>query len=293
MIYQITLVKANCLFHNHVTCMFPVHGPIPSSHRLVVHRYKYAIKVPWEKEELDATLFEYGQEDIIEIEVRSTRRDPWHPEVIRSLGAATRYKIHAGYHHVLLGFNREIKLILEDEIGNDKSRFRCQYLMRVLDAFVEELKKRTVQNPGEFRSRALNPIIQRQRRGVTDNDSDEVKEAVGTSYEDAANFYLGGDPLDPKESRVWPQRLLHTTPVHWSLGNYKFHGDTDVRPPVRQDPYVGCPEWVLLPAEIALIKAEGLEKVYGKLMKDSVSGHYTSFVGDLSARAEIPGNVCT
>lgn len=292
MTYRITLVKANCQFRGQATCTLPLMVLIPSSHHcFIILRQKYAIYVPWKKEVLDATLFEYDQEDVIEIEVGAILRPVRYPEEVKRVGMTTHYKIPAGYRPALLGFNREIKVILEENIDDAKCHFRYHYLIRILDAFVEELRKRTVQNPGVFRSRVLNPLIQRQSRGVHDNDSDEVKEAVGANYEDAVDFYLAGDPLDPKQNREWLQHLLNTTPVRLNLGRFRFQYNTDVRQKHSAVPQHTGDQLVLPAFKIEVIRCKYLEELYRKLIGGLVSGHHPGFVEASSTHTEIPGKV--
>jgi hypothetical protein len=121
----------------------------------MVNRRDYVVEVPWEGKQLDATIFEYGVEDVIDIKVgrilwNSKKQGDLNDPLNRQLGESTSYKIHAGYRHVLIGFNREIAFVTEDHLEDQECRFRCQYLMRVLDAFVEELRGRTMENPANF-----------------------------------------------------------------------------------------------------------------------------------------------
>ena len=250
------------------------------------------MKVPWKKPELDATLFEYGEEDVVEIEVnpivRSARppeykKDPNDPKMWR-LGFTTTYKIHAGYSRVLLGFDRELDFVLDDKMKMEELQFRSLYLMRVLDAFVEELEKRTINDPAKFWSRVLNPIIQRQLRGVSDNNADEVKRVVGIKPEDAMKFYLAQDPLDPKFIVAVLKNILHITPVRISMavfgsglqkhGYESAKGNTEIIGIARSTSQENDDKGPLLPDELELIRREGLQNVYKNLIEASVSGHH-------------------
>ena len=72
--------------------------------------------------------------------------------------------------------------------------------------------------PHCFRSQVLNPILQRQLRGVLHHEPAAVKLKVGDSLEEAAQFYLTHDPLDPGHTRPLVHNLLYVWPVHLSLG---------------------------------------------------------------------------
>ncbi|KAF9782610.1 hypothetical protein BJ322DRAFT_163498 [Thelephora terrestris] len=251
-----------------------------------------------------------------------------------------RYKIPAGYHHVLLGFNREIDFIVEDHVDDNESRLRCKYLMQVLDSFVEELKERTIRDiskmaknlffptfiysrhgfykyvllsffhlflrksfekgtekyfsltlmdPAKFRSKVLNPIIQRQLRGVADNDSDEVKKAVGTKLEDAVNFYLARDPLNPQDCPALFRNLLYITPVRLSFACYDSQCSKAVYEKSRLNTkflrhscvqHDTSDQILLLPFEVEVIEHEGLGGLYRGLIKASPrpTGEHTSSV---------------
>jgi hypothetical protein len=250
------------------------------------------VVVPWAKDQLDPTLFEYGREDTIEIEVkaflRSTRtseqgahyNDPGHSQ----LWSAARYKIHAGYRRVLLGFNREIDFIVDDCMEDEQLRFRAHYLMKVIDAFVCELQGQRVKSPTEFRSRVLNPIVQRQRWGISDNDPEKVKIAVGSTVDDAKRFYLSRDPLDPQDSRTLLRHLLYITSVRTSLG-FLHAGLTKelYERSVFNSKYLmehrtilsGSGDQALLsPSEVKVIQSEGLQELYRELIEASVSSHH-------------------
>ncbi|KAF9784968.1 hypothetical protein BJ322DRAFT_1060594 [Thelephora terrestris] len=182
-----------------------------------------------------------------------------------------------------------------DKVDDDESLFRCQYLMRVLDSFAEELRDQTrneqqsqpVKDPAKFRSRVLNPIIQRQRRGVADNDPDEVKKAVGIKLEDAVNFYLAQDPLDPQHCRALFRHLLYITPVRMSFACYSSRFSKAVyekgrvnteflrrcRSRVQQDT---SDQTLLLPFEVEVIELEGLGGLYRGLIKASATPEISS-----------------
>jgi hypothetical protein len=265
----------------------------------MVCRRKNVVELPWEHPQLDASLFEYSEGDLIEVSITRCLRSPlgakpnvWTP------GYSCLYKIPAGYHRVLLGFKREIDFIMEDKVDDDESLFRCQYLMRVLDSFAEELRDQTrneqqgqpVKDPAKFRSRVLNPIIQRQRRGVADNDPDEVKKAMGIKLEDAVNFYLAQDPLDPQHCRALFRHLLYITPVRMSFACYNSQFSKAVyekgrvnteflrrcHSRVQQDT---SDQTLLLPFEVEVIELEGLGGLYRGLIKASVSGFHPYFLG--------------
>jgi hypothetical protein len=169
---------------------------------------------------------------------------------------------------------------MEDE----QLRFRAHYLMKVIDAFVCELQGQRVKSPTEFRSRVLNPIVQRQRWGISDNDPEKVKIAVGSTVDDAKRFYLSRDPLDPQDSRTLLRHLLYITSVRTSLG-FLHAGLTKelYERSVFNSKYLmehrtilsGSGDQALLsPSEVKVIQSEGLQELYRELIEASVSSHH-------------------
>ena len=175
---------------------------------------------------MQSSLFEYGERDVFTIHVHKVERkagtsvaqkeltEPKGKEVKKG----TRYRIHSGYLRVLLGFNREIEFMTKDKIKSQNCLFRATYLQMILDLFAMELNRVPAANPWRFRSQVLNPILQRQLRGILDEEQGAVKAEVGLTVTDAAHFYLRKDPLDPHHVSNLLRQLLYVWPVRLSLG---------------------------------------------------------------------------
>lgn len=170
--------------------------------------------------------FEYGAQDLCSIEVRKITRkkrealprkeQEAHTE--RDLGPPKKYTLHLGYHRVLAGFLQEIKFMEEDKLKSYNCLFRGTYLSKILDIFVEELSRIPENSPWCFRSRALNPLLQRQLRGIHDDYPMQVKMEVGESRADVGKFYLELDPLAPALINKLMRNILYIWQVRLSLG---------------------------------------------------------------------------
>ena len=122
----------------------------------------------------------------------------------------------------------------KDNIADERLVSRAQYLTRVLDSLAKELcslpsKPRAFKcsdgmgnmknAPHMFRSQVLNPILQRQLRGIPDNEPTEVELAVGTSDKEVEAFYLDLDPLHPDLVMRTLRNLIYILPVRFSLAS--------------------------------------------------------------------------
>jgi len=135
------------------------------------------------------------------------------------LGPATVFHVHAGYRRVLAGFLREIEFNFKDGINTHYATWRAIYLQMVLDCFAEELiAKGQGKTSGLFRSQALNPLLQRQLRGIDDHETRHIKYSVGHTPDDAASFYLKDDPLDPRNIGRVLRNILYIWSIRLSLG---------------------------------------------------------------------------
>ena len=135
-----------------------------------------------------------------------------------------KYKLHAGYRRVIAGFLREIALMQQDKLKEHNCLFRATYLLEVLDHFADKLPGITVGAESRWRSRALNPLLQRQLRGTFDQAPMSVMLDVRSTKEEAAEYYLTRDPLDPKERESLLVGILYVWPVRWSLGHLTIRG---------------------------------------------------------------------
>ena len=170
-------------------------------------------------------VFGYGENDTVEIIVRPIVRvkeltagqRELLPHTDEERGEPTSWTIHAGYHRVLAGFLKEIAFMEKGGLKSHNCLFRATYLSKVLDLFVAELPRVRSSTPASFRSRVLNPILQRHLRGVLDHEPELVKGEVGGTRELAGKFYLTLDPLDPTLANEVLRNLLYIWPVRLSL----------------------------------------------------------------------------
>lgn len=194
------------------------------------------------------------------------------------LGDAEEYEIHCGYRPFLLGLIREIEFMTEDKLSTHNCLFRAVYLIMVLDQFAEELNDAYMPVPERWRSRVLNPLLQRQLRGVSDHEPEAVKNEVGDTLEASAQFYLTLDPLDPTLSGRLRKNILYIWHVRMSfmfLGyDYTDGGDKvsmsntelllDNRAKYSDDEFK---EGELYGFEWEVITAEKLERLYSGLVR--------------------------
>jgi hypothetical protein len=135
------------------------------------------------------------------------------------LNPSRTFRIPAGYKRLLRGLIREIEFVTIDKIKSCHCVFRAIYLIMVLDFFAEELERYGTDNTkaAMFRSRVLNPIMQRQSHGLYDHSPKTVRALVGTTKKAAARFYLDRDPLLPQWIPSLRRGILYIWPVRSSL----------------------------------------------------------------------------
>ena len=78
------------------------------------------------KEGFDKTHINYGENDTIEIGVRSSINSP-----LRNSLSLLPFTVHAEYYPILVNFKEQIQLGQEKQVTN----FHSVYLMKVLDGF--------------------------------------------------------------------------------------------------------------------------------------------------------------
>ncbi|KAF9642468.1 hypothetical protein BDM02DRAFT_3133071 [Thelephora ganbajun] len=149
------------------------------------------------------------------------------PPTRQELSAPRTYKIHEGYRRILAGFLCEIELMTGGLQNNHNCLFRGTYLTMVLNFFARELKEVTDGSDAEWRSAALNPLLQCQLWGLQDQETAMVKLDVGMTLDEALGFYLMKDPLDPDNVKELLRNLIYVWPVRWSLGH--LHKPTNHR----------------------------------------------------------------
>lgn len=237
-----------------------------------------------------ATLFDYGEDDLVTIAIYPVIRDPQieteDPELVdpqhHHLGARSTYEIHAGYRRVIIGFNREIEFMTVDGLSSHNCLSRAVYLIKILDAFAAEVMGKFSQRKSDprFRSAVLNPILQRQLHGVNDSEATSVQQQVGDTVEQAVEFYLLIDPLDPAYTLHVMHNILYVWPVRLSLGllgvqaNKSTFDNVMQNTQVLMDGLVECQLWkenTLYEYELNIVRVEHLEVCYKRLIEASVS----------------------
>lgn len=113
----------------------------------------------------------------------------------------------------------------EDKHGDEDSRHeslrRQSYARRVLDAVGKELRRYSGSGVS-FRSKVLNPILQRYLRGVPDSYTPSVRAAISIdsnpTFADASAFYLIRDPVDKAWIPHYRRNLVYIAESRWHLG---------------------------------------------------------------------------
>lgn len=262
---------------------------------IIIRRQEFRLRMP--PANFGPGLFEYSSKELMELEVCRILRNPReqikkgeisNPHLMTT-GNGKKFRINAGYRTVLLGLLREVEFESVDQVKSAKCNFRAHYLVKVLDAFAAELnnpgdRKRLLdEKPYHFRSKVLNPLLQRQMRGVSDNSPDEVEKAVGRTDDDAHVFYHGEDPLAPEGRKLAIRNLLYVPSVRlsflvlYSQCTNKYyaiiHKNTELMRAKRL-PMEAEGAWdhsILDDLEIETIKREGfLVELFQKLIEASV-----------------------
>jgi hypothetical protein len=118
------------------------------------------------------------------------------------------------------------QLVAEDNHGEHNSGHeavrRQSYARQVLDHVAKELKGHKGSAAG-FRSKVLNPILQRYLGGIPDCYTPSVRAAIAEdgkepTIADATKFYLAEDPTDTSHIPRYRRNLLYISPMRWFLG---------------------------------------------------------------------------
>ena len=185
-------------------------------------------------------------------------------------------RIHRGYHRVVAGLVREIEFVSMDGITDKVTLARAAYLVKILDRFGDELLEFTKEPGPRWRSRVLNPLLQRQLRGLTDGQMEDVKKMVGSSVEDAVRFYLVEDPLDPKNTLKMMHNILYIWPVRHSLvclnraGSEFLSENTMTNTKYLVEYCQGMEDWKsgsLYEFELKIIQQEEMTNYYKKMIE--------------------------
>jgi hypothetical protein len=209
----------------------------------------------------------------------------------RQLGKATYRKLPFGYLRVLLGFIREIEFMTTDQLKSHNCLFRATYLMKVIDQFVLELPRISSAAPERFRSRVLNPILQRQLAGLPDHEPKSIRDHVGRTHKDSAKFYLVNDALDPRFRMELLRNLLYIWSVRLALGFLNNPGQctedafetviSNTEALVQGRLAVEDDEWdneIISDYKITVFTAENLRSYYEDVISSAVR-HPVYFIG--------------
>lgn len=233
-------------------------------------------------------LYKYSDSDLCTVKLWPVLEDSFaddeDPELVEptvaNLGTPIYRDVHAGYRSCLAGFIREIEFMTKGQDTSHNCLFRGTYLTKVLDHFGDELENRSDSiPPSRFRSKVLNPILQRQLRGVTDYEAGTVKYAVGITMEKVAKFYLKEDPLN--QSNRIPR--LHNSMYMWPVRNSYIYLNADKLPKNAFTKTMNHStemnrnitlEWnagKLTALEMKIVGLERTQGVYSELIADAVS----------------------
>jgi len=98
---------------------------------------------------------------------------------------------------------------------------RMAYAERMLEAFGRELEGYKGKRE-DFRSKVLNPVLQRQLCGIPDNYAAPICDVMAGDGEvtiyDATVFYLANDPLNPRCIPSYRRNLIYIREARWHLG---------------------------------------------------------------------------
>jgi hypothetical protein len=108
-----------------------------------------------------------------------------------------------------------------DRDSGHESLRRQSYVRDILNHVAKELK--TVKEPTRrFRSKVLNPILQRYLRGIPDCYTPSIRAAIADDGQptiaDVTRFYLSEDPVSPKHMDRYRRNLVYLTELRWYLG---------------------------------------------------------------------------
>jgi hypothetical protein len=133
------------------------------------------------------------------------------------------YTVHKGYLRVLAGLNADISHGPVHKSGN--AYFRMTYAQFVIDKLATELEDSGPKKGSEasWRSKILNPILQRQLNGYHDHEAPMLKAHFdgleGAELQTEINkFYLSQDPLAALVQPALRRGILYVTEPRWFLG---------------------------------------------------------------------------
>ena len=175
-------------------------------HWLIPGRRLYDLVIPFCAEGFDETRVNYGENDTTKIGIRSSIGSP-----LKHSLALLPFTIHAGYCHILLNFEEQIRLGQEEQ----NTDFHSVYLMKILDGFAMDLLQReNHEDPAKYRCRFLNPILQRYLRETPDDDPAQLAKNFGSATPVIEDYYHALDPLDPQQIGKLHQKLASFGPTH-------------------------------------------------------------------------------
>lgn len=154
------------------------------------------------------------------------------------------------------------------------------YAQQVIDTFADELfSRRHVEGGLKWRSRVLNPILQRQLQGMGHEsllsahfiglEGKELNEAID-------EFYLHRDPLQPSQQNTLRWGVIYATDARWSLTvstNPQMIGDEchynqcriHTRSLIKTLVYKGADSEELENLEVAVVVSENIDHHFSVL----------------------------
>jgi len=131
------------------------------------------------------------------------------------------FEIPAPYLRILDQLQKEAKHGQSD-MGHEAQRCAV-YAEETLDAFGKELTTTKDIDPTTFRSKVLNPVLQRQLHGVPSHYTPAVCRAIArgdgpVTIETATIFYLANDPISPTMIPSYRRNCIYIPEVRWHLG---------------------------------------------------------------------------
>ena len=126
------------------------------------------------------------------------------------------------YHQIIHQLKMERRHGSHHNTGHEAQR-RAVYAGETLDALGRELFNPSLVGGANFRSKVLNPELQRQMHGVPSHYTPVVRRAVANgdrevTIRDATEFYLKHDPVDPRMIPVFRRNLIYIPEARWHLG---------------------------------------------------------------------------
>jgi len=180
---------------------------------------------------------------------------------------------------------------------------RATYAEETLDALGKELFRHdTVCGPG-FRSIVLNPILQRQMRGVPSHYTPLVRRAIAggdrpVTIDRATRFYLEVDPIDPESIPSFRRNAVYIPEMRWHLAvlmgacsvrdieafrHFQYNQDDIMKQLQKEKPASGIPAFNMV--ELEVIHCEKIHTFFEDELRRAVG---CSLVMPICAKPVVP-----